>query len=373
MIITGLSIGGAETMLLKLLQTLDRDRFAPEVISLTNLGEVGPRIEALGIPVHALGMDRGKLNLKGFWTLIGHLRRSRPDVVHTWMYHADLLGGLAARMAGIRALAWGIHQSNLAPEFNKTSTLMVVKASALASRYLPRKIISCSDRAMRVHVTEGYCFSKMVLVPNGFDLTRFVPDSAARASVRSEMGLSSDAPLVGVVARDDPQKNHLGFVEAAAAVHRVIPWCHFILAGTGIDKDNASLNRAIEQVGLRDNMHLLGRRDDVPRLMASLDVLASPSHGEAFPSVLGEAMACAVPCVATDVGDSAAIVGHTGRVVPAGQMDELARQLVALLEMPEQYRQALGVKARERIQEHYELRSITQRYEEIYSQLQIER
>lgn len=369
LIITGLSTGGAETMLLKLLEKLDRGRFSPEVISLTNLGEIGPRLAALGVPVRALNMRPNSLNLREFWTLTKHLRRKQPEVVHTWMYHADLLGGIAARLAGVRTIAWGIRQSNLATDLNKPSTLRVVKVCALLSRWVPSKILSCSERAMHLHVAEGYCASKMGLIPNGFDLTRFVPDESARRDVRAELGIASDTPLVGVVARDDPQKNHLGFIQAAATVHRAVPGCHFLLAGTGVDQNNAPLNRAIEQAGLQNSMHLLGRRTDVPRLMAALDVLASPSHGEAFPNVLGEVMACAVPCVVTDVGDSAEIVGHTGRVVSAGQMDELARELIALLAMPESDRRVLGAQARERIRTRYELGTITRRYEDFYQQL----
>lgn len=369
LIITGLSTGGAEAMLLKLLQGIDRKRFTPEVVSLTTLGEIGPRIQALGIPVLALGMRPGRPEPRLFWVMVHHLKKSAPDVVHTWMYHADLLGGMATRLTGVRALAWGLHQSNLAPEYNKRSTLLVVKACATLSQWMPRRILTCSEKARSVHVTAGYSAHKMVLIANGFDLTRFAPDAAARGSVRAELGLAPDTPLVGVVARDDPQKNHLGFVQAAATVHAALPSCHFVMAGQGIDSNNRGLGQAIARAGLQHHMHLLGRRDDVPRLMAALDVLASPSHGEAFPNVLGEAMACEVPCVVTDVGDSAEIVGDTGRVVAAADMGEMARQLLVVLQMPAEQRCALGVKARARVQERYELGDVTRRYEDFYEQL----
>lgn len=369
LIITGLSTGGAETMLLKLLQGLDRQRFTPEVISLTTPGEVGPRLQAMGIPVAALGMCPGRPDAQRFWALVRHLRHSAPDVVHTWMYHADLLGGLAARLAGVRALAWGIHHSNLDPEHNKRATLLVVKVCAWLSRWVPRGILTCSERARSVHAAAGYCANKMVLIPNGFDLTRFVPDASARLSVRAELGLTPDTPLVGVVARDDPQKNHLGFVQAAAAVRSALPPCHFLLVGQGIDSGHAALVQGIARAGLQDHVHMLGRRDDVPRLMSALDVLASPSHGEAFPNVLGEAMASEVPCVVTDVGDSADIVGDTGRVVAAGDMGDMARQLLAVLQMPAEQRCALGARARARVQVRYDLGDVTRRYEDFYSEL----
>ena len=375
--ITNLATGGAETMLLKLLQQLDRSRFTPTVVSLVGLGEVGPRIQALGIPVHALGMSRdGVPNPLTVLRLAKLLRQLQPDVVHTWMYHADLLGGLAARLAGCRRVIWGIHHSNLSKEVNKRSTLWVVKACALLSRRVPAQIISCSQRAKEVHVAVGYAADKLHVIPNGFDLDRFVPDGAARASVRAELGLAPDTPLVGLIARFDSQKNHFGFIEAAAQVYAQQPDVHFVLAGTDVDVGNAALKAAIAAAitaqGLQAHMHLLGRRDDVPRLMAALDVLASSSHGEAFPSVLGEAMACGVPCVVTDAGDSAEIVGSTGHVVAVGDMAALAQQLLEVLRLPASERAALGKQARARVQAHYEIGHVAGLYQAFYERVAAE-
>ena len=175
---------------------------------------------------------------------------------------------------------------------------------------------------------------------------------------------------MGLVARDDPQKNHSGFIEAAAQVHRILPQVHFVLAGDGIDQNNKGLTALIDCIGLTGHVHLLGRRNDIPNLMAAFDVLASSSSfGEAFPNVLGEAMACGVPCVTTDVGDSAEIVGDTGRVVAPGDMDGLARQLIELLQWPAEQRAQLGALARRRIRDRYEINDVTRRYEEFYVQL----
>ncbi len=371
LIITNLATGGAEMMLHKLLQNIDRSRFQPTVISMMGKGEIGPRIEALGIPVYTLGMRRGIPNPWVAVRLARLLRRLQPDVVHTWMYHADLLGGLAARLAGCHRVVWCLRNSNLSRTENNRSTLAVVKLCAALSGRVPRVIVSCSVRARQVHAAVGYVDEKIHVIPNGFDLDRFVPDAAARASVRAELGLPHDAPLVGVVARYDPQKNHLGLVQAATQVLAQWPQVHFVLAGKDVDGGNAELQAAIAtHPGLAAHMHLLGRRDDVPRLMAAFDVLAlSSSHGEAFPNVLGEAMACGVPCVVTDVGDSAEIVGRTGRVVAVGDMAGLARELVALLNLPADERAALGQQARQRVQENYEIGHVTRMYEAMYARV----
>jgi glycosyltransferase involved in cell wall biosynthesis len=356
-------------MLTKLLENIDRRRFSPIVISLTTADEVGPRIQALGIPVYALGMKRGALNFTKFLRMVRMLRQLRPNVVHTWMYHADLLGGLAARLAGIKAVSWGLRQSNLSPEVNKYSTLIVVKVCAYVSWFLPSRILSCSERGMKSHTVAGYCTEKMVLIPNGFDVTRFYPDPAARDSVRHELGLRSATMIVGLVARDDPQKNLPGFIAAAAKVHAALPQVHFIMVGTGIDEKNRALNTLIEHSNLQKVFHLLGYRKDIPRLMASMDLLVSSSIGEAFPNVIGEAMSCGVPCVVTDVGDAAEIVGDTGRVVGSSDMEGIAQHLINLLQWPTERRTQLGDRARNRIQDRYEIGGVTGLYEKFYVRL----
>ena len=369
-IITGLSTGGAEMMLLKVLERLDRQRFAPHVISLTMLGELAPRIAALGIPVEAVGMKPGLLSAAGLFRLVQMLKRLTPDVVHTWMYHADLLGGLAARLSGVSAIGWCIRNSNLDKDKTKLSTRAVVGLCASISKWVPSRILSCSEKARQVHVGCGYAAGKMVVVPNGFDLSRFKPDDDARKMVRTELGIEADTPLVGLIGRFDPQKNHAGFFEAAAMLHRHMPHVHFVLAGQGIDIGNAALMQAITQAGVLANTHLLGLRNDMPELMAILDVLASSSsYGEAFPNVLGEAMACGVPCVVTDVGDSAYIVGDAGRVVASGDMAGLAAALEVLLALRPSEKLALDDRARARVAANFEIGKVVQQYEEFYESL----
>jgi glycosyltransferase involved in cell wall biosynthesis len=356
-------------MLLKLLQNLDRSRFEPSVISLRTKGEVGPRIEALGVHVLALCMNPGLPNPLKLLALVNYVRKIRPHLVQTWMYHADLLGGVAARLAGCKRVVWALRNSNLSKEMTKRSTLMVVRACAFLSSWLPRKILSCSTRAGAVHVGVGYRQDKISIIPNGFDLARFRPDATSRGSVREELGLPGDARLIGLMARYDPQKNHAGFIEAAAMIHKTLPDVHFVLAGSGIDKKNTSLRGSIGAHGLEACIHLLGRRDDMPRLMASLDVLASSSFGEAFPNVLGEAMASGVPCVVTDVGDSAEIVGETGKVVQPGDMQGLAQHIVEMLRLPQEEKRELGIKARARVEACYDIGHVTRLYEMFYERI----
>ena len=369
MIITGLAPDGAQNMLLKILKNIDRERFSPSVVSLTNMGDVGPKIEALGIPVFAMGFDPRLPSPLKFWRLTKLLKRVDPDVVHTWMYHADLLGGLAARIAGVRALSWGIRRSDLSKEHNKRVTLMVVKLCAALSGRVPNKILCCSAKACASHIAAGFRADKMEVLPNGFEVSHFKPDPDARISVRDELGLPVGTTLIGLVGRNDPQKNHAGFINAAQIIQRSVPGVHFVLAGDGIDQNNAELVAAVERAGLNEMVHMLGKRRDMPRLFASLDLLASASHGEGFPNVLGEAMSCGVPCVVTDVGESREIVGKTGRAVRAGDMLGLAEQIVSLLALTSEMRAELGRQARMRIAERYDIKEVTRLHETFYLRL----
>ena len=368
-VITNLSVGGAENMLFKILLSLDRNNISPVVVSLVGVGDIGSRIQLLGVPVIALGMTRGLPSPLGFLRLVKLMRQLRPRIVHTWMYHSDFIGGVAARLVGIKRVIWCIRHADLSRDKNKRSTLMVVKACAMLSRWVPARIISCSHRARDTHILVGYDANKMHVIPNGFDLSSFVPNPQTRIAVRRELGVPLDVPVVGLVARFDRQKNHSGFIAAAALVRAQLPDAQFVFAGTGVDSDNKELVNAISAARLDANVHLLGRRDDVPRLMASLDVLASSSDGEGFPNVLGEAMACGVPCVVTDVGDSAEIVGDTGRVVEPGDMVGLANGLIELLRMPKAQRDELGERARARISSNYEIGAVTRMYESFYEEV----
>lgn len=368
-VITGLGVGGAETALHRLLSHWDRRRFQAEVFSLTDEGPMADRIRALGVPVRTIGMRPGLPDPLGLIRLAGWLRAARPDLVQTWMYHADLLGGLAAKYAVRAPVVWGVRHANLDPHVNKRSTVWTAKTCARLSHRLPARIVCCAEVVLKVHARIGYDESKMVVIPNGFDLEAFRPDPAARPVVRRELGIPAEAPLVGLIGRFHPQKDHRTFIGAAALLHEQMPDVHFLLAGTGVTWENEILAGWIRAAGIQERCHLLGRRDDVPRLMAALDVAASSSVGEGFPNIIGEAMACGVPCAVTDVGDSAQIVGDTGRVVAPGAPEALARALHELLAAGREERLRLGDAARRRIEEKFSISAVVARYEQLYEEV----
>ncbi|MCH9052861.1 MAG: glycosyltransferase [Proteobacteria bacterium] len=366
-VITGLSTGGAEMMLFKLLSRLVREDVGNEVISLTGIGPVGERIADLGIEVHALGIGRALPSPPRIFSLARMMRESQPDIVHAWMYHANLLAGLAAKIARSPPVIWGIRQSNLDPRLSKRSTLLTASLCARLSARLPARILCCSTVARDVHVAQGYAPEKMAVIPNGFDLERFRPDGEARIAVRRELGIGLEAPLIGLVARFDPQKDHRSFIRAAARLLESGAGAHFLLCGEGIDADNRELGGWIEAAGIGANCHLLGLRDDMAAITAALDIAVSSSaFGEGFSNAVAEAMACGVPCVVTDVGDSGLMVEDTGRVVAPKDAEALGDAMAGLLAIGAERRAELGRAARRRVEENYSLADIAARHLAFY-------
>ena len=370
-IINSFEFGGAEAMLCNLLLRTDRDRFEPSVVSLIdNLNVAGPVIAA-GIPIEVIGMAAGVPDPRKILKLSRYLRRLRPAVIQTWMDHSNLIGAVAARLAGKAKVVWGIHHSNHIPGIAKRSTLATVDACAKVSRFLPAGIVCCSEHSAHLYTARGFDASRVTVIPNGFDTGRYTPDPDARREIRSELGLTEDALLVGLVARFDPFKDHLTFIRAAAEVCKtnVGRAVHFVMCGTNVTMENPKLADEIRSLGLANRFHLLGQRRDVPRICAAIDVLASSSISEAFPLTIGEAMACGTPAVATDVGDSKLIVGDTGLIVPPSRPELLGEGLLKMLGLPSHQRQALGQAARRRVCEKFDLTAVTRQYEALYLKL----
>ena len=369
-VISGLGSGGAEMMLYRLLGAWDCRNDDIEVVSLTDRGIFGEKIEQLGFRVHALAMARGRPSLRGVVRLRRWLRNGSPRLIQCWMYHADLIGGLAAKLAGNARVVWGIHNSVLDPRRSKRTTIWTAKSCAWLSHWLPERIVCCSRAALRIHQAMGYEAAKMVVIPNGFDLSAFRPDPDARASVRSELGISPEVVVIGLSARFDPQKDHQNFVRAAELAKNDGTDAFFLLCGAGASWDNAELAGWIKSSGLEERFRLLGRREDMSRITAALDIATSSScYGEAFPLVVGEAMSCGVPCVVTDIGDSGFIVGDAGLVVPPKNPRALADAWRELIRMGRVERSEWGRKARQRIKEHFELGAVAAHYERLYREV----
>lgn len=368
--IAGLGVGGAELMLKRLVLVREgeaRDGTVHSVISLGELGEVGARLRAEGIAVEALGMRSALGVPRALFRLRERIAALRPDVVQTWMYHADLLGGLAARAAGARPVVWGIRASTMVQGTSR-GTRIVRSLCARLSAQLPAAIICAAQEARRVHAAIGYDDSRMLVIPNGFDLPAPVP-AAATAALRAACGWGGDELVIGTVGRFDPYKDYANFVRAASHVAVAEPRARFLMVGKGLSPDNAELMGWITRAGLAQRVALLGARSDVPECLAALDVFVLPSCSEGFPNVVGEAMAMGVSCVVTDVGDAALLVGDTGTVVPPRDATALGEAILGMLSLGAEGRTAAGARARERIRAEFPMTRTRERFAAVHARV----
>jgi glycosyltransferase involved in cell wall biosynthesis len=361
---TSLEVGGAQTMIRNLLSHIDHRIFAVQVVSLVELGPIAEHIEALGVPVKSIGMRRGVPNPLGLIRLFWWLRQNRPDVIHTWMYHADLLGGLAAKLAGDIPVIWNIHIDFTK---NKPLTMATIRLCALLSPWIPKCVVCCGESPLKTHVSVGYAADKVLVIPNGVDCEVYKPDEATRSSIRKELAIPEDAGVVGMIARFHQNKDHQMFFKAAMQIRQSAN-VHFVLSGTDITWDNHELVMWISEAGISNRCHLLGPRNDVERIMKVLDILCLSSRAEGSPVVVLEAMSSGVVCAVTDVGDCAAMVGQTGWAVGPGDWQAMGTACSALLALDPERRRQSGLDARKRVLEHFNIARSVERYVSLYQQ-----
>ena len=358
-VVTALGTGGAEMMLSQLTTHIDPKRFSAEVISLTDGGKYAEILHDAGISVHSLGMAAGKPSLRSLSRLRSLTQQIDPDLIVGWMYHGNLAATLASWAGKKVPVLWNVRQSLYSLALEKRASAMVIKALAGLDAN-PQHILYNSQISARQHEAIGYAAGKTVIVPNGFNTDSFKPDASARRSVFEELGLTPDTVLVGRFGRHSAMKDYPSFIAAMASLESAYPKARAIIAGTGTE----------ELTGLPGNVIVLGERNDLPRLTAALDVCCSSSaFGEGFPNVVAEAMSCAVPCVVTDVGDSAWLIGNAGIVVPARDIGALAKGLTDLISLPRHTREAIGQQGRQRILNDFSLPSVVRQFETLLSSL----
>lgn len=367
-IITGLGDGGAEGVLTRL--CLGSKRADHVVVSMMDDGKYGELLRNEGVKLYTLDMKQGKFSLSSFWRLIRILKAEKPEVVQTWMYHADLIGGMAGKLTGVKRIFWGIRHSTLDAKHSKKSTILVARICALLSRWVPSGIVCCAEQAAAVHQTIGYCRSKLTVVPNGIDLSRFRSNEASRSSIREEFGIDQKTFLIGMVARANPQKNHEGLLQALSRFKEHFDNFQCLLVGRDVANDNAPLVKLTKELGLTENVILAGQRKDVEGLMNALDLhVLSSRFGEGFPNVVAEAMACQTVSIATDVGDSRLIVGDGRLCCEADNPSELSSLFLEMARTwstePEVW-EGMRIKARERVESRFSVETMIENYESVW-------
>jgi glycosyltransferase involved in cell wall biosynthesis len=368
-VITALGVGGAERMLLKLLGARALSGCEQQVVAMLPGGALAAAMRATGAQVHELDFLGGFPLVGGALGLVQIARRCNPDIVQGWMYHGNLGASLARASLPRRVpLVWGIRQS-LATLAGENAFARIGIALNRVGSGRPDRLLFNSRISLTQHRDFGFQTASAQYLPNGFETSAFAPDTAARARWRAVWAAQEDTVLFGLSARYHPIKDHANFLQAAGRAVAARPDIRIVLAGPDIEPANEALMRAVRDANLTGHVQLLGEQSDMAAVLAGLDVYVSSSAGEAFSNAIGEAMSCGLPCVVTDVGDSAAIVGDTGRVVPPRDPAALAAAMLEMVDLGAIGRAALGVRARQRVVAEFDLEAVAARYAELYGEL----
>ena len=362
-VVIGLEVGGAESMLFRLVQASPKQEHV--VVSLTTLGKLGKKLQNQGHQVYALRLNNLAFFPVVLWRLVKLMRSIKPDVVQTWMYHSDLIGGIAARLCGIKKVFWGIRNTQV-PNAIISSTRLVIWICARLSWFIPYGIVCCANSAKSAHEKLGYCLRKMHVIGNGYDIEMYANARETRENIRQQMGFSESDIIVGIVGRFDLLKDYSNFVKATDRVAENNANVNFLMVGRRVEHTNELLMTWINQTHFPDRYTLLGEREDVPSLLAVMDVFCLSSKAEGFPNVVAEAMATGVPCVVTNVGDAAKIVQNNGIIVDAENYELLAKGITELVNMSDEERRRLGLQAMDIVRENYSIQEVTKQYNDLY-------
>ncbi|WP_197411961.1 glycosyltransferase [Sphingopyxis sp. H050] len=365
-IITGLDQGGAERSLVNLLESDLGRRFDHHVLSLGDPGYYGPFLEEQGIAVDTLGLAGPGSIARGVGRLRRVVRDFRPDIVQGWMYHGNLVAELAA-FGRPAATAWNIRQSLYRIGTEKPGTRAVIRLlGRLSSR--PRVILYNSYQSRTHHEAFGFASAPGRVIANGFDTARWRPDAARRAAFRAALGVGAEVPVLGFVGRFHPQKDVPTFLAAAGEAMMAQPDLHVAMVGEGLGGESEALAPWREKLP-HARFHPLGRRGDIEAILPGFDFFCLSSSSEAFPNVIGEAMAAGLPCIATDVGDCARLMGGIGRIVPRGDSVQMAEAIGEMARMDLARRAEIGEAARARIIAVYSLDATVDAYTELYDSI----
>jgi|JYMV01.1.fsa_nt_gi glycosyltransferase involved in cell wall biosynthesis len=366
-LIGGLEVGGTERFLSRLVVSSNSDKFEFIVISLGDIGVIGDELINKGFTVESIGMKKNIFDIFRIFNLIRLLRIHNPDVIQSWLYLADIIGGVVGKI--IRTpVVWGVRQSNIDTDSNDKLTLLLIKISSLLSRWLPDKIVYCAESARTNHHNAGY-IGDSVVIPNGINSDAFINNDALRKNARKQWGVSDDQLLIGMVARFHQQKGHADFINMASILSKKNNAVKFVLIGESVDLTNRQLMTLVNHYQMKELILFPGYMEDIPMAMNGLDIYVSSSTGEGWPNAIAEAMSCGVLCAVTDVGDSGKILGNTGRLVNASNPKDMAVAVASLLDLDQSKKNEYRDRARRRIVNNFQIDKSVKAYQKLYLNL----
>lgn len=364
--ITGLHVGGAETMLAKLMEADSAGLFEPTVVSMMTPGRIAERIRASGVRVATLGMAEGRISPSALIRLARTTRDIRPDIIHGWMQHGALAASMAGWCLGTQVpVIWNIRHSLVDIALEKPMSRAVLRLERAMSR-TPAAIIYNAHVSARQYEAFGFFAGRAAVIPNGFDCVRFQPCPGARGTLRRAFGIHDGPLVVAMIARHHPMKDPANLARAVAIARTGGHDIHLLMVGRGAKTPSSELRGALAALPA-DRVTLAGERHDIADWLPAVDMVSLPSAwGEGFPNIIGEAMACGLPCVATDVGDSRWIIDRHGTVVPPRDAEALGEALAEMASLSPAERRQLGAYARNRVLNHFSLPEIARQYDELH-------
>ena len=368
LIIDSLEVGGAEVFLEDLTMQLIL-KHDIEIVTLSSLGIIGNRMIESGIKVTNINFNSSIFPIRQFLFLYKYIKETKPDIVHTWMYFSNFLGGIAALLARVKNIIWSIHAFNISQGLLKKRTIFILKISAYLAYLIPKKIIFCSKESLKVHQKIRYPIKKLSVIPNAVDIKKFTFSLDERIATRKELKIPHESICIGMIGRYDPQKNQAGFIEAASLIINQKPDTYFFIAGRGVDKKNKNLTNLIASKELEKNFFLLGERSDIHRLLCAMDIFTLPSLGEAFPISLCEAMSCGIPCVASNVGDVEYILGNKKLLIKPGDIKELSSRILEIISLNDADKEIIGSELHKRIKDKFAIESVARTYSKFYDEI----
>lgn len=363
-VITGLNDGGAEGSLYRLCKN-DKTN-SHFVVSLLSGGKYDSKFKHIHISTYSLKLNTVFGIVTCLYNYKKILSEVKPEIIQTWLYHADFFGGVFSYFFGHRKIFWNIRNCNTSKKALKLSTRIIVYINSIISNFIPKRIISVSQNATLHHIKIGFCRNKFINVPNGYEFNETITQSEDLIDLKSKSSF-----LIGMVARYDPQKDHKNLLRSLAILKEKGVDFNCLLVGTGMNKDNKKLSEEIDALNLINNVKLLGRRDDISSVMQILDLHILSSLGEAFPNVLVEAMSNNTLCVSTDVGDSNLIINGNGWVVKPECPNKLADAILDAYKLFLNNRQGwelLRLKAKESVITRFSIQNMVNSYTEIWNE-----
>lgn len=367
-LITDLDIGGSEMMLCRLISNMSAD-FKNIIISMANKGPIGLQMESRGVKIYALNSRGGKLSPFALLRLIRILIREKPRILQTWLYHADFFGLLAAKIAGIRIVIWNIRCSHSTNKFSLSGKMLLKILAGLSK--MPQVVISNSTAGMNAHKKIGYRPRKWEIINNGFELDKFYPKLQKKSEFKEKYFADRNSIIIGSVARFNPLKDHENFLRGVKVFddkYQKIANVKFVFIGKGMTS-NKILSGMIKSLDIGNKLIFIDERSDIVDIISGFDIYCSSSHSEGFPNTIGESMACGVPCVATNAGDSEFLIGDTGIIVHIKDPEALAAAWHKMILIGREERKKLGAMARKRIESLFSIDRATIQYEELYTRL----